>query len=65
MRRFFLLSTILFFLGGLILAGLPAPAQAKVIKLVYTDHNLGTSFGASNAINPYLDSLEKAAEGRG
>ena len=63
MKRFSLIATIAVLVGGLIFAGFPAATQAQVIKLVYTDHNLGTSFGADNAINPYLDSLEKAAMG--
>ena len=49
MKKFFLIPTILVSMFGLIFAGLPVPAQAKVIKLVYTDHNPPTSYGTIHA----------------
>ena len=45
---------------GLIFTCLPEQAQAKEIKLVYTDHNPPTSYGTIHANAVWLDRLEKA-----
>ncbi len=42
----------------------PAPTTAKVIKLKYADQDPATSFGNTVTIDPWLDMLEKASNGR-
>lgn len=64
MRRFFLSPIMLVLVCGLLFAGLPTLGQAKVIKLVYTDHNPPTSYGTIHANAVWLDNLEKATNGR-
>jgi len=64
MKKFLLIPTILVLTLGLIFAGLPGPAQAKVIKLVYTDHNPPNSYGTIHANAVWLDQLEKASKGQ-
>jgi TRAP-type C4-dicarboxylate transport system substrate-binding protein len=64
MKRFFLSPIMVVLLCGLLFVGLPALAQAKVIKLVYTDHNPPTSYGTIHANAVWLDRLEKATNGQ-
>ena len=59
-KRFFLIPTIVVLVCLLIFVGLPALAQAKPIKLVYTDHNPPTSYGTIHANAVWLDKLEAA-----
>jgi TRAP-type C4-dicarboxylate transport system substrate-binding protein len=63
-KRFSLISTILVLVCLLVFVGLPALAQAKPIKLVYTDHNPSTSYGTIHANAVWLDKLEAATGGQ-
>jgi len=64
MKRFFLSPIMLVLVCGLLFVGLPTLGQAKVIKLVYTDHNPPTSYGTIHANAVWLDRLEKATNNR-
>ena len=63
-KRCSLISTIVILACLLIFVGLPALAQAKPIKLVYTDHNPPTSYGTIHANAVWLDKLEAATGGQ-
>jgi len=63
-KRFSLIPTIVVLVCLLIFVGLPALAQAKPIKLVYTDHNPPTSYGTIHANAVWLDKLEAATGGQ-
>jgi TRAP-type C4-dicarboxylate transport system substrate-binding protein len=63
-KRFSLIPTIVVLVCLLICVGLPALAQAKPIKLVYTDHNPPTSYGTIHANAVWLDKLEAATGGQ-
>ena len=64
MKRVFLFPAILILTLGMIYMGLPANAQAKEIKLIYTDHNPPTSYGTIHANAVWLDRLENATNGQ-
>jgi len=63
-KRFFVTPMIVSLTCSLIFAALLTQAEAKVIKLVYTDHNPPTSYGTIHANAVWLDKLEKATNGR-
>jgi TRAP-type C4-dicarboxylate transport system substrate-binding protein len=63
-KRSSLISAIVVLACGLIFMGFPTPAHAKVIKLVYTDHNPPTSYGTIHANAVWLDRLEAATGNR-
>jgi TRAP-type C4-dicarboxylate transport system substrate-binding protein len=63
-KRHFFITTILILVSCFIFTGMPVSAQAKVIKLVYTDHNPPTSYGTIHANAVWLDRLEEASKGQ-
>jgi TRAP-type C4-dicarboxylate transport system substrate-binding protein len=62
MKSFFLLAALLILGLSTVSIGIPARAEAKVIKLIYTDHNPPTSYGTIHANAVWLDRLESATD---
>ena len=63
-KRFLVIPIILFCAVVMILTMTPVSTHAKVIKLVYTDHNPPTSYGTIHANAVWLDRLENATHGQ-
>jgi len=64
MKRFLLTPLMVILVSGLILAGCAAPGEPEVIKLVFTDHNVETSYGTIHGTEIFLDRIEAATNGR-
>ncbi len=58
-------SGLLTFLGGICLVLiLAAPTFAQVIKLTFADQNPSTSWGGTEALQPWVKRVEDATKGK-
>ncbi len=64
MKKFFLIPLVGVLVGAFIFSGCGTPAEPEVITLKYADQNSATGWEGENAMQPWIQAMEEATNGR-